>query len=262
MAGILQSRRESIRFRILVEIAAHQPNVRQKEVAERLELTPPAISEYMKGLVADGLVLVDGRAGYSITGKGVEALRDGTAELNRYSRLVMKEVISPVPVWTALSETSINKGDRVSLEMHDGILYANKKEGTGTTGIAISDAFAGEDVGVSELKGLIRLDEGWIIVCEVPRVEMGGSRMVDGELLRAKILKSDMVFSMGIEPLVALRKAGIEPDAIFGAREAVVEAAFHGISSLIVCVNEQVPRVLDRLESEGLKYELVNLTLE
>ena len=34
MANVLQSKRESSRFQILVEIAAHQPNLRQKEVAE------------------------------------------------------------------------------------------------------------------------------------------------------------------------------------------------------------------------------------
>ena len=56
MASVLQSKRESSRFQILVEIAAHQPNLRQKEVAESLGVTPQAISEYIKELVADGLV--------------------------------------------------------------------------------------------------------------------------------------------------------------------------------------------------------------
>jgi len=44
MASVLQSKRESSRFQILVEIAAHQPNLRQKEVAESLGVTPQAIS--------------------------------------------------------------------------------------------------------------------------------------------------------------------------------------------------------------------------
>ena len=57
MSSVLQSKRESSRFQILVEIAAHQPNLRQKEVAESLGVTPQAISEYIKELVADGLVL-------------------------------------------------------------------------------------------------------------------------------------------------------------------------------------------------------------
>jgi hypothetical protein len=40
MGNVLQSKRDSSRFQILVEIAAHQPNLRQKEVAEKLGVTP------------------------------------------------------------------------------------------------------------------------------------------------------------------------------------------------------------------------------
>jgi len=185
---------------------------------------------------------------YSITEKGVELLREGIAELNRYSRLVMRDIISPVPVWTALAETDLTKGERVSLEMHGGILYANKKEGIDAAGITISDARSGEDVGVSDLKGLIRLEQGRVVVCKVPQAQLGGSRVVNSELLKAEVQGNDMVFSLGIESLVALRKVGIEPNAIFGAREAAIEAAYHGINSVIVCANEQVTRVLDRLE--------------
>ena len=57
-----------------------------------------------------------------------------------------------------------------------------------------------------------------------------------------------MVGCLGIEALVALRKVGREPDVIFGAKEFAVEAAYHGISSLIVSVDEQIPGLLTRLE--------------
>jgi putative transcriptional regulator len=144
--------------------------------------------------------------------------------------------------------------------MRDGLLYANKKEGIEANGITVSDSFAGEDVGVSDLKGLISLDVGRIVLCKVPRIQNGGSRNVDSELLRDKVSGSMMVSALGIEALVALRRAGREPDVIFGAKEAAVEAAYHGISSVIVSVDEQIPRILERLESEGLKYELFDIT--
>jgi putative transcriptional regulator len=48
---------------------------------------------------------------------------------------------------------------------------------------------------------------------------------------------------------------------MFGAKESSMEAAYHGISSIIVSVDEQVPNILNRLESGGLKYELVDLSL-
>jgi putative transcriptional regulator len=261
MVNVLQSKRDSSRFQILVEIAAHQPNLRQKEVANRLGVTPQAISEYIKELVADGLVTTDGRMRYNITKEGVEWLLEGAAELKRYARTVMEEIISHVSVWTALAEQDLDEGERVSLEMRGGLLFANKKEGIDASGITISDALTGEDVGVSDLKGLISLEEGNITVCKVPRVQTGGSRKVNIDLLKSMIFGDKMIGALGIEALVALRKANREPDVIFGAKESVVEAAYHGISSVILSVDEQVPSLLDRLESEGLKYELIDLTL-
>ncbi|MGB4679106.1 MarR family transcriptional regulator, partial [Methanothrix sp.] len=94
MINVLKSKRESSRFQILVEIAAHQPNLRQKEVADRLDLTPQAISEYIKELVAEGLVTTDGRMRYRITKEGVEWLLESAAELKQYARAVMEDIIS------------------------------------------------------------------------------------------------------------------------------------------------------------------------
>jgi putative transcriptional regulator len=261
MVNVLQSKRESSRFQILVEIAAHQPNLRQKEVAESLGVTPQAISEYIKELVADGLVTTDGRMRYSITKEGVEWLLESAAELKRFARVVMEEIISHVSVWTALAEVDLAEGERVSLEMRKGLLYANKNSGVDASGIAISDVSAGEDVGVSDLKGLIGLDEGKITVCKVPRVQLGGSRRVDLAALKDLLSDDRMIGCLGVEALVAIRKAGRKPDVIFGAKESSVEAAYHGISSVIVSVDEQIPGLLNRLESEGLKYELIDLSL-
>jgi len=260
MANVLQSKRESSRFQILVEIAAHQPNLRQKEVAESMGVTPQAISEYIKELVADGLVTTDGRMRYRITKEGVEWLLESAAELKRYARVVMEEIISHVSVWAAIAEADLTEGERVSLEMRSGLLYANKKEGIEASGVVIADALSGEDVGVSDLRGLISLEEGRIVLCKVPRVQNGGSGKVDLSALRSQLARVTNVGCLGIEALVALRKVGREPDIIFGAKEFAVEAAYHGISSVIVSVDEQIPGLLTRLESEGLKYELIDLT--
>jgi len=261
MANVLQSKRESSRFQILVEIAAHQPNLRQKEVAESMGVTPQAISEYIKELVADGLVTTDGRMRYRITKEGVEWLLESAAELKRYARVVMEEIISHVSVWAAIAEVDLAEGERVSLEMRAGLLYANKKEGIEASGVVIADALSGEDVGVSDLRGLISLEEGRIILCKVPRVQNGGSGKADLSALQTQLARVKNVGCLGIEALVALRKVGREPDIIFGAKEFAVEAAYHGISSVIVSVDEQVPGLLTRLESEGLKYELIDLAL-
>ncbi len=53
---ILRSKKESTRFQILVEIAAHQPDVRQKEIADKIGITPQGVSEYIRELVSEGLL--------------------------------------------------------------------------------------------------------------------------------------------------------------------------------------------------------------
>ncbi len=262
MVDVLRSKRDSSRFQILVEIAANQPNVRQKEVAESMGVTPQAISEYIKDLVANGLVVTDGRMRYRITKEGVEWLLESAAELKQYARFVMEDVISQVSVWPAIAQEDLDEGEKVYLVMKDGLLYANRKDGVEATGVTISNAEEGDDVGVSDLKGLISLDEAAITICKVPRAHLGGSNKADIELLSQIVSDVKMVGALGIEALISLRKVGREPNVFFGAKDSVVEAAYHGVSSVIVSVDEQVPNLLSRLESEGLKYELIDLAKE
>jgi putative transcriptional regulator len=255
---ILRSKKDSTRFQILVEIAAHQPDVRQKEIADKIGITPQAVSEYIKDLVLEGLLFSDGRVRYRVTKKGVEWVLERAMELKKYARFVMEDIVSHISVATAIAEEEFNKGQRVSLRMDNGLLYAGSGDGD-VTGITISDAMEGEDVGVTDLKGMIRLPEVSIIICKVPRVERGGSRSVDYETLKKYSQDKPYIAAIGVEALTALRKIKIKPNILFGAKESVVEAAFHGLSSLVVSVDEEVPSLLNRLEDEGLNYEVVDL---
>lgn len=259
MIDLLHSKKESTKFQILVEIAAHQPNVRQKEIADKIGVTPQAVSEYIRELLNEGLIFSDGRVRYKVTKKGIEWILERTGELKRYARYVMEDIISHVSVWTAIADEDYNEGQKVSLAMRDGLLYANADLQHAATGILVSDSKAGEDVGVTDLHGLIELDDVKITVCKVPRVERGGSKSVDLGLLEKLTEKSNYLCALGVESLIALRRIGREPNIMFGAKESVVEAAFHGVSSVVVSVDEEVSSLLSRLESEGLAYELHDL---
>jgi len=67
MAQIQRNRNLDTKFQILVQIAANQPNIQQKDIAQRLDVTPQAVSEYIKEMVKDGSVTSDGRSIYRIT---------------------------------------------------------------------------------------------------------------------------------------------------------------------------------------------------
>ena len=119
---ILRSKKDSTRFQILVEIAAHQPDVRQKEIADKIGITPQAVSEYIKDLVLEGLLFSDGRVRYRVTKKGVEWVLERAMELKKYARFVMEDIVSHVSVATAIAEEGFDKGQRVSLRMDEGLL--------------------------------------------------------------------------------------------------------------------------------------------
>ncbi|MCZ7403220.1 MAG: winged helix-turn-helix transcriptional regulator [Candidatus Methanoperedens sp.] len=255
---ILRSKKEITKFQILVEIAGHQPDVMQKEIADRIGITPQAVSEYIKDLVSEGYLFSDGRMRYRITKNGVEWVLERAIELKKYARFVMEDIVSHVSVATAIARGQFTKGDAVSLMMENGLLYAGTDGAV--TGITISDAEEGEDVGVTNLKGMISFPQVNITICKVPRVEKGGSRSVDLEMLQSRSIDKPYIAAIGVEALISLRKISIQPNILFGAKESVVEAAFHGLSSLVVSVDEEVPSLLNRLEAEGLNYEVVDLS--
>lgn len=255
---ILRSKREVTRFQILVEIAEHQPAVRQQEIAGKLGVTPQAVSEYIRELVDEGLVTAHGRGRYEVTKSGVEWVLRHAEALESYARHVNRDIIQQVAVWTAIARDEIKKGDRVGVVMRNGWLYATKEEQS-ATGLATLDAQPGEDLGVAQLNGIIEHAEGLIHVCKVPRVERGGSRQVRTDLLRAAVRDAEMVAAVGLESYVALRKAEIEPDMFFGSREGVIEAAFHGRECAILIVDEEFTDFLKRLETVGLTYTIHDL---
>ena len=48
MAEVLRSKNLATKFQILLEVAANQPNIQQKDIAGKLNITPQAVSGYVK----------------------------------------------------------------------------------------------------------------------------------------------------------------------------------------------------------------------
>ncbi|WP_462273455.1 DUF7839 domain-containing protein [Methanohalophilus sp.] len=261
MIDILQSKSGITKFQILIEVAAHQPNVRQKEIAKKVGVTPQAVSEYIKELTSEGYIYSDGRVRYRITKNGVEWVLENAADMKRYAKFVMSDIISHVSTWTAIADENLDKGEDVYLHMRNGLLYVDTKEQADAKGVTVSDVEEGEDVGVTNLTGMIDLETASITVCKVPRIERQGSKNVDLERLKKLTESKDYIAVIGVESLVALKKIGSQPDVMYGAKESVVEAAFHGLSSLVLAIDEQVPTIMSKLEMENLEYELVDLSL-
>ncbi|MFA5331705.1 MAG: MarR family transcriptional regulator [Methanoregula sp.] len=256
--SILRSKREVSRLQILVEIAEHQPAVRQQEIAVKLGVTPQAISEYIRELVDEGMVSASGRGNYEVTKTGIEWVLANAESLESYARHIRRDIIQQVSVWTAIAAENLKNGDEVGVYMKNGFLYASKKK-QAAMGTAVSDAKKDDDVGVARLTGIIDHTEGVITIAKVPRIQHGGSRRVKMVKLRELIRPAGMVAAVGLEAFIAIKNAGHKPDLFFGAREGVIESAFHGIDCLIVIVDEEFTDFLKRLEGVGLSYVIVDL---
>jgi putative transcriptional regulator len=256
--SILRSKREVSRLQILVEIAEHQPAVRQQEIAEKMGVTPQAISEYIRELIEEGMVSAIGRGNYEVTKAGIEWVLANAESLESYARHIRRDIIQQVSVWTAIAAEDLNAGDEVGVYMKDGFLYAGRAP-LPATGSVVADAKKDHDVGVAHLNGIIEHPEGKVHVCKVPRIQHGGSRKVKNDKLLEITGSAGMVAAVGLEAWIALKSAGRTPDMFFGAREGVIEAAFHGIDCAIVIVDEEFTDFLKRLESVELAYVIHDL---
>ena len=258
MAQILQNKNLATKFQILVEIAANQPNVQQKLIAPKIGVTPQAVSEYVKEMLNDGFMLSEGRSRYKVTKEGVDWIITMARELQNYSAYVGK-AITNATVCAAVAEGNLSQGQVVGLKMKDGVLYASAIVGKGAKGIATSDARDGEDVGISNIEGIVDLKIGSITILKVPGIERGGSADADLDRLKKEVPQNVLVGAIGIEALSALKKIDVVPQYFYGVKEATVEAAYSGLSTIVVCVDDQLSSLIQRLESENLSYEIVDI---
>jgi putative transcriptional regulator len=257
---ILKQRNLSVKFQILVEIAENQPNVQQKDIARKLELTNQAISEYFQELKREGLVKEYGRSKYRVTREGVDWILRAYRHLSFYLERVGRAVTG-ITTCAAIAGANIREGQELSLVMRNGLLYAVPATGEGARAIATCSASRGEDVGVTGIEGIIPLEKGTVRLLQVPTIEEGGSRAVDKDFLEREIGGTKKLLgSIGLEALACLRKSGRKPDYLYGVLEAAVEAANSGLDFVIILTRDYLPNVLARLEEEDIPFRITDLS--
>ena len=259
MAQILKSKNLATKFQIMVEVAAHQPNIQQRDIASKLGITSQAVSEYIRELIRDGWLNSEGRSRYRVTKEGVDWILQMSRQLHSYAWFVSK-VVADISTTTAIADSDISAGQRVSLYMKDGLLFASSViTNKGAIGVAVTDAKRGQDVGISSIERVIKLEPAKVIVGKVPNVQHGGSQSTDLVRLEREVKRARLVGALGVEALVALRKIDANPDYLYGVREAAIEAAFCGLPSLVVCSEDRIGILVQRLEEENLAYQIVDL---
>lgn len=258
MTRILQDKATATKLQILIEIAAGQPDIQQKDIAKKLGITPQWASEYIIKFIEEGLVSSEGRSKYRVTTEGVDWVMKLLREMREYFANAEK-IIHTIAVSAAIAGTDIILGQVVGLVMRNGQLIASDYNGQQAKGIAVIDAQEGQDIGVSSIEGIVELDRGKISILKIPGIQRGGSRNVDMVRLGKEISGESIVGAIGLEAIVALRQIGANPEYTYGTKEAIVEAAQRGLSSVVVCIDDEVPELLQVLSENHLGYKLLEL---
>jgi putative transcriptional regulator len=258
--GVLESKRAATSYRILVEIAERQPAVSQQEVADAVGVTAQAVSGYLQELAERGFVDKQGRGRYQITKEGVDWLISRTDTLREFVDHVSEDVLDQVDVETAIATAPIAEGQRVALTMRDGVLHANPggTDADGATAVAVTDADAGRDVGVTNFEGVIDYDLGTVTVVAVPPPGDGGSSVVDAGRVARLAADHDLVAVDAPEGLAAARAAETEPDLRFGTTAAVQDATLKGLDVLLLAASPGLSTHTDALREHNVSYEVLD----
>ncbi len=221
-----------------------------KEIAEYVGITVQGVSEYMKTLESQGYIK-DGE----VTLKGFEFITLAIEEIGDFLEDARK-IIMHAKTIEAIAGEDIKKGNSVGLFMERGYIHAYKRKSS-SMGIAINSAKKGEDIGVINLRGVLDIRYGEIIIYPLPAEEDGGSRAVDLSKVR-KILNEHKNFKIGVCGVVAyvvinkIKKADFE----YSSANSAIDAYYRGISTILFVSHEMLPHTLKLLSEKGVKYRI------
>jgi len=118
------------------------------------------------------------------------------------------------------------------------------------------DASPGEDVGLKDLRGKVKLRQGKILLVKLPSIREGGSRVVDLIKLRKiyEEFKPDRIGVMGAVGRAVLNKLGLKADLEFGITKAVALAALRGLNVFTLVVGRMVHRVIGEIDEASVKH--------
>lgn len=254
---LFRDKGEFTKFQILLEIMRNQPHIKQKDISDKLGITIQAISKYFKKLTKEGLLEAGSeRADYRLTPKAIIKLRDEVRSLEGYVTEV-KHDLKIEHAWPAIATQPIKAGQEVGLIMKEGVMYTVPPDSaiTEAKGIALADAKVGEDLGLRDLHGKVKVKQGKILIVKLPSIRKGGSRAVD--IAKVKEIYDefapDRIGVMGAVGRAVLNKLGLKADIEFGIGRSAAIAASRGLNVFVLVVGRMVNRMIQEIDQINMK---------
>lgn len=245
---LLRDKSRVTRLLVLAELD-REPGMTLSDVARRLGVTVQAVSTYAKALVTDGLLATEG-ASHRVTPRGLQELHEGVRRL----RSAIDAVAAPLSVirtTSAVAAARIKAGERVGLYMHQGDLAARPRHKSPSTGRALRDADAGDEVVLTDLSGLVELTPGRLFVIAVSSPLEGGVARVDlprlRSLLKESSARADKVGALGTGAAILAKRLG-PVDFEFAADRAAFNAAERGLQVRLFVSRERLPEAMQAFE--------------
>ena len=153
----------------------------------------------------------------------------------------------------AVADCDVSKGQKVGLCMREGTIVAAPHSEQEATGRVLSDAAAGDEVLVEDVRGSLSSKTGRIHVVQIPRVIEGGSKNVDIEGVRELLDKAtfDRVGAMGTSAKVTAAKAGIETDFDVDVIQSAMLSALRGLDCLVLASGGMAELVKKRVDERN-----------
>jgi putative transcriptional regulator len=255
---LLRDKGEFTKFQILLEIMRHQPHVKQKDISDAIGITIQAISKYFKKLTKEGLLEAGSdRADYRLTPKGITKLREDLKNLDSYVKNIKNE-LKIDHAWIAIATLPVKIGEQVGLTTKGGIFYTVPVNDSNVEaiGIATNNATSGEDIGLKDLKGKVKLKQGKILIIKLPSIRKGGSRNTDTTKIKNLIdeFKPDRIGVMGAVGRAVVNKLGLKADIEFGISHSAVIAASRGLNVLVFVVGRMVNKMIQEIDSQNMRF--------
>jgi putative transcriptional regulator len=231
---------------LLYEVTSHR-HARLKGLAEKLGMTVAGVSEYVKGMEADGLIRhVAGE--YRATKKGVEFLQERFRALRTFVESSARE-IAIIDQTIALAAESLDEGDRVGLFMEDGTLVARRKPSP-SVGVAVAKATRGDPVWVRDLEGIVELRPGKVSIGRI--IAKSNPEGVRRAIRRGK---PNVLAILDVQAKSLAAKAAVKSMIEFAVVPATIEAAQRGLPVLLLCSEDRVAEVVAGIEAANARSE-------
>lgn len=243
----LRNLKKNTELLILVEVL-ESPSARLKDIADKLEITVQAVSQYLSAMRKEGYVRERSGA-LRPTQKGMQLLQEHFTGIKGEVDSILRR-ISVIDRCVAIAGEKIVKGAKIGLIMEDGMLMAFSGKKSPSTGVALEDAEEGDDLLVGNLEGIVDLELGELLIIEAPSETEGGSKAANIERARLRIEDFSPGLLVAGDPVGAalLMKASGEFFTIHAPVESSMSALSKGVDVVFSGTHDSIEALLESVE--------------